>query len=104
MEMIGIFGGSFDPVHSAHISLLEQLQGILQFDQIQIVPCGRHALDKQFAICDADRIEMLRLAIDDRRFLRLNLLEVESQNISYSVDTWIRRKFTNLTKWNKTGL
>ena len=84
---IGLFGGSFDPVHRAHIELLERLQDHCQFDQVEVIPCGRHALEKVFSVGDDERLGMLQLAIKAIPFLKLSHVELERDAPSYTIDT-----------------
>lgn len=84
---IGLFGGSFDPPHIAHVALLDELQRVFFFDEIRLIPCGQHALKKQFAVTAADRLEMLKRAIASRPRLSIDDIELRSREISYTVNT-----------------
>jgi nicotinate-nucleotide adenylyltransferase len=85
---IGIFGGSFDPIHHGHLILAENCREQCGLDQIVFMPCsmsphkleGAHGTDRQ-------RLEMLDLAIGGHRDFVRNDMEMKRDGISYTVDT-----------------
>lgn len=84
---LGIFGGTFDPVHSAHLTVAREAADQFQLDQVWFVPAARppHKTDKELASFE-DRCRMIELACkDDPRFV-LSLLE-SGKGKSYSVET-----------------
>lgn len=83
---IGIFGGTFDPVHPAHISLAQQVQQVLALDEMRLVPCHQPPHRDSPIASDTERLQMLQLActgtgllVDDR--------ELHRDGPSYTVDT-----------------
>lgn len=87
-KRIGIFGGSFNPVHLGHLIMAECCLEQARLDQILFVPAAipPHKQHKQLAPCEA-RLEMLRLAISGRDHFLACPLECERGGISYTVDT-----------------
>ncbi|HEX4132537.1 MAG TPA: nicotinate-nucleotide adenylyltransferase [Pirellulales bacterium] len=85
---LGIFGGSFDPVHYGHLIAAECCREQAQLDELWFVPAAvpPHKLDRQLSLA-ADREEMLRLAIGGQEAFRLCRLELERGGVSYTVDT-----------------
>ncbi len=85
--MIGIFGGTFDPVHNGHLRVVEALSKILSFDQLRLLPCGEpvHRAAPQASV--DDRIAMLQLAIEGNSLLVVDECEVRRKGPSYMVDT-----------------
>lgn len=85
---LGIYGGSFDPVHNAHLSIARACQQQAALDSVWFVPTavqplklkGPHASNKQ-------RLEMLRLAIAYEPTWRICTLEIDRGGLSYTVDT-----------------
>jgi nicotinate-nucleotide adenylyltransferase len=85
---IGIFGGSFDPIHLGHLILAEQCREQAQLDQVWFVPCalqphkqdGAHGTDRQ-------RSEMIELAIAGHESFVLSRLEMDRGGVSYTVET-----------------
>lgn len=93
---IGIFGGSFDPVHVGHLSVAQQVADELDLDQVILIPAGEapHKLGRRMAPA-ADRLEMVRLAIRGLARLSASDVEVRRSGPSYTLDTVreIKRRF-----------
>ena len=84
---IGIFGGSFDPVHVAHVALARLALAELQLDQLLWVPAGQ-PWQKHRVITPAEhRVEMVRLAIAGEPRFEVSRIEVDRSGPSYTVDT-----------------
>lgn len=88
----GLFGGTFNPVHTAHLIIAEWIRSELDLDSIHFVPTANPPLKKTNpSIVDiALRKEMVRLAIKDNPHFYLTDYETDTDTISYSVDT-VRR-------------
>lgn len=85
---IGIFGGTFDPIHVGHLILAEQCREQAGLDQIWFVPCARQPLkDRPITTTDRQRCEMIELAIAGCEPFHLSQLELERGGTSYTVDT-----------------
>jgi len=97
---VGIFGGTFNPIHYGHLRAAEEVREKLKFDKILFIPSKSPPL-KTEAIADVvHRYEMLRLAIFNNRFFELSDIECRMPGKSYTVKT-----VDELTKTNpKTGL
>ena len=62
---IGIFGGTFDPIHYGHLRPALELMQSLEFEQLRIMPCGQPP-HRDLPVADAEtRLELVRAAIDD---------------------------------------
>jgi len=84
---IGLLGGSFDPVHNAHLALARSAIETLALDTLLWIPTG-NAWQKARALTPAaDRIAMLRLAIADDERQRIDTCEVDRAGPSYMIDT-----------------
>lgn len=85
---IGVFGGTFDPVHQGHLVLAEQCREQGRLDQVWFVPAFRppNKLDQSLTRFD-QRVEMLSLAIAGNPAFRIDELEKERTGPSYTVDT-----------------
>ena len=84
---IGIFGGSFDPVHNAHVALALQALSDLALDELQWVPAGQPWQKSRVLTSGAHREAMIRLAIDGEPRFVLSRCELERQGLSYTIDT-----------------
>ena len=84
---IGLFGGSFDPVHLAHLALARQALEQLQLDELRWVPVGQ-AWQKARAMTPAPQREaMLQLALDGEPRFMLERCELQRAGPSYTLDT-----------------
>ena len=63
---IGLFGGTFDPVHTGHMIIAEWLSEILEIEKTYFIPTKIHPFRKRSSITDAKlRTEMLQIALMD---------------------------------------
>jgi nicotinate-nucleotide adenylyltransferase len=88
MTRLGIFGGSFDPVHVGHLALARACQRQAELDEVWFMPTAIQPLKhKGPAASDTDRVEMLRLAIAGEPTWRVCTLEIDRGGLSYTIDT-----------------
>ncbi len=87
-RQIGVLGGTFDPVHLGHLVMAMEALLTLELDEVVFVPAGQpwQKLDRVVAGAE-ERAEMVRLALDGNRQLRLSLVDVRRPGPSYAVDT-----------------
>jgi nicotinate-nucleotide adenylyltransferase len=85
---LGIFGGSFDPVHYGHLLLAESAREQLALDEVWLIPAAvsPFKVGQEQAPAKA-RLEMLELALAGSEHLRASPLEIDRGGISYTVDT-----------------
>lgn len=85
---IGIYGGTFDPVHHGHLILARQALEDVRLDRIVFVPAAGSPFKVQNdAAPAADRLAMLRLAIKAATRFSVDPIEIERGGVSYSIDT-----------------
>ncbi len=85
---LGIFGGSFDPVHNGHLLLAESCVEQRGLDALWLVPTCRQPFKPRGPVAsDEDRLAMLRAAIADRERLDVSTVELDRGGTSYTVDT-----------------
>lgn len=85
---IGIFGGSFDPVHYGHLLLAESAREQCRLDEVWFMPAAVPPHKQNCTLtAAADRIEMLKLAAGGHDMLRVSELETERGGVSFTVDT-----------------
>lgn len=83
---IGLYGGSFDPVHLGHIATAQELLRRLPLQEIRLLPAARSPL-KTGATSAQDRQSMLELAIQGQQGLTIDTRELQRPPPSYTVDT-----------------
>lgn len=90
---IGIFGGSFDPIHIGHLMVAEQMLVELKLDKIVFIPAQINPFKTQTPPIKAKhRVKMTQLAIQDNPQFLLNTLEIKSPPPSYTIDTLLKLK------------
>jgi len=85
--VIGIFGGTFDPVHFGHLRPAVELFETLELDELRLIPAGLPPHRRAPRASSQQRLEMLRLAIVDQPGFVLDSREIERKGPSYMVDT-----------------
>lgn len=86
LHSLGVFGGSFNPVHSGHILLARHAKTALKLDAVWFVPCFRSADGKALAP-PALRLKWLNLALDGEEGLEACDMELRRGGLSRTVDT-----------------
>src|SRR4030042_1707784 len=85
---IGVFGGTFHPIHTGDLIVAEVARESLALNLVLFVPAGQPWRKMERDISPAaDRVEMVCLAISSNPFFSLSLVDVERAGPSYSVDT-----------------
>src|SRR6476659_1278190 len=85
---LGIYGGSFDPVHNAHLTIARSCQKQAGLDEVWFTPTAIQPLKHRGPhATNAQRVEMLRLVIADEPSWRVCTLEIDRGGFSYTVDT-----------------
>ncbi len=104
---LGLFGGSFDPVHNGHVEMAKKALEVLNLSQLIFVPTPQNPLKEQSPIANNQhRTEMLKLvAALDERFV-VSEVEVGADQLqkdpAYSIDTVIY--YAGLNQLNKSQL
>jgi nicotinate-nucleotide adenylyltransferase len=85
---IGVFGGTFDPIHIAHLAVAEEAAEVLGLESVIFVPAGEppHKPGRPISL-GADRLAMVELAIADNDRFSASRLELDRAGPSYTVDT-----------------
>ncbi len=85
---IGLFGGTFDPIHVGHLIVAEEAREVLDLDRVIFIPCGVPPHKHPHRISDpALRLEMTRLAIEGNKHFELSDFEIGQQAASFTVET-----------------
>lgn len=86
---IGIFGGSFDPVHLGHLILAEQCREQAGLDQVWFMPAARPPHKSRQLSPFEKRVDMLELAVSGHPAFRIDELEKDRPGPSYTADTLV---------------
>ncbi|MDD5462071.1 MAG: nicotinate-nucleotide adenylyltransferase [Methylococcales bacterium] len=87
--MIGIFGGTFDPVHYGHLRSALEVKDIYGLTEVRLIPCAQPPHREQPVATPPMRLHMLELAIKDQPGLVIDTRELNRDGASYMVDTLI---------------
>ncbi len=117
----GILGGTFDPIHTGHLILAQEVQWRLGLDEIWFVPTGEPWMKRGEQLTGKDhRKAMVELAIGENATFRLSTAELERPGDTYTVDTLEQLRsdelknddvmfimgvdtFTSLHRWKNPG-
>jgi nicotinate-nucleotide adenylyltransferase len=119
-QPIGIFGGTFDPIHLGHIHLAKKIIAKANLSKIILIPCYKSCHHKKIKASAQHRIQMVKLALPKSKKFVVDDREIKRKNISYMIETLISfraeypraplclimgedafAKFTTWHKWQK---
>lgn len=120
MQRIGLFGGSFNPVHLGHLLVAQSAREELQLSRLFFVPAAQSPFKPDMVLAPAaDRLRLLRLALAGQTNCEIDDQEIRRGGVSYSIDTvrdYIRRfaaaqffyligtdHVAQLPKWREAG-
>lgn len=97
--MIGIFGGTFNPVHFGHIRTVLEVKSSLNLRELILVPCGLPPHRQQPDVSAEQRFQMLKLAVGEYPGVRVDPCEIEREGPSYTLNTlqMIKRQWPDET-------
>lgn len=85
--MIGLLGGTFDPIHFGHLRPALDVMEALSLDVLRFIPAPRPPLRGEPVVTPQQRVEMVRLAITPQPGFDLDTRELDREGPSYTVDT-----------------
>lgn len=86
-QLIGILGGTFDPVHLGHLHLATQIKTLCNLDKILFVPCWKSPLRDLPQTSPEERYAMLKLAIDSVPYFAIDDRELKLHKPSFMLET-----------------
>ena len=96
MAKIGIFGGTFDPIHLGHLITAQSVREIRELEKIIFIPAFISPHKSEIKTSSAeDRLNMIKLAIDGITFFDYSNIEIEKGGVSFTVDTLKELKKNN---------
>lgn len=93
---IGIFGGTFDPIHNIHLEIMKVAKKQCKLDLILLIPNNSPPLkEQQFITSNNDRLAMIYLAVKKYQWIKVETCELEREGISYTIDTikYLKNKY-----------
>ena len=90
---IGLYGGTFDPIHNGHLRVVVELNARKVVDQIVLIPAGQPQLRQSAPKADGpSRLQMCKLAISDlptgiKESVTVNEIEINRDGPSFAIDT-----------------
>ena len=90
--MIGIYGGSFDPVHLGHLQTATSIKNELNIDRLFMLPCFEPVHKDSLNYTSKERLQMLNLAITEFTSLEIDTREILRGGSSFMIDTLLDLK------------
>ena len=87
--MIGVYGGSFDPVHFGHLKTANSIKNELNFERLFLLPCFVPVHKNSLHYSSIERLKMLSLAIKEFPSLEIDTREIDRGGSSFMIDTLI---------------
>lgn len=88
MRRVGVFGGTFDPLHVGHLVAAQDVHHALELDRLLFVPAARPPHKGERGLTDPHvREEMVRAAVGDDPRFEVSDLEIRRGGVSYTIDT-----------------
>jgi nicotinate-nucleotide adenylyltransferase len=85
---IGLFGGTFNPIHNGHLHIAQEMRTRFPLDRICLIPSATPPHKEIRGLAAAhDRLEMIRLALPDFEWIGISEVELRRGGASYSIDT-----------------
>lgn len=86
-KLLGILGGTFDPIHKGHIAIAEHVFQSLKMERMDFIPCNQSPHREQPVASAAHRLAMTQLAVQNHPAFHVNAIEIARGGVSYTVDT-----------------
>jgi nicotinate-nucleotide adenylyltransferase len=89
LKLIGLLGGTFNPIHFGHLRMAQELADALNLAEIRFIPSANPPHKAAPIVSAQQRAEMVQLAIADNPLFKLDTRELNRQGASYTIDTLI---------------
>lgn len=87
MRKIGILGGTFDPPHIGHLIIAEEVRIALNLAEIWFIPSNIQVHKSQAVTAAKDRLQMVKRAIEENPYFKVNPIEINEPRKSYTIHT-----------------
>jgi len=98
-KKVGIYGGSFDPIHLGHLITAQSVKEIRNLSEIIFVPTYKSPLKLNIGSSSTkDRLQMTKLAVEKYNGFSVSDYDIEKSEISYTINTikYFKEKYENL--------
>jgi nicotinate-nucleotide adenylyltransferase len=85
--LVGIYGGTFDPVHYGHLAVASEVHDAFELDLVRFVPALKSPLRANPRAAAGHRLRMCELAVEGRAEFEVSGVELDRAGPSYTVDT-----------------
>jgi len=85
--MIGIYGGTFDPIHYGHLRTALEIKETFSLNEVRLIPCAQPAHRETPLTSPQMRLKMLELAVKNHQELVVDRRELDRTGFSYMIDT-----------------
>ncbi len=89
MRLIGVLGGTFNPIHLGHLRMAQEIADALQSDEVRFIPSANPPHKMAPTVSAEHRATMVQLAIEDNPKFKLDTRELKRDGESYTIDTLI---------------
>ena len=87
LHNIGIFGGTFNPVHNAHVAVAEKFISEISLDLLYVIPNNIPPMKESYGVDGEARLEMLKIAFSGKDKVKVSDIELSRPGMSYTRDT-----------------
>jgi nicotinate-nucleotide adenylyltransferase len=85
---VGLFGGTFDPVHNGHLRVAEEVREHFRLERFYFIPAHAQPLKQRVKVtAAADRLKMVKMATRSNKFFHVSPVEILRGGLSYSIET-----------------
>ena len=99
MKPVGIFGGTFDPIHNGHLITAQAVREIRNLEKIIFIPASISPHKVEIASIQAEhRLKMVNLAIEGTPYFESSDIEIKRGSVSYTIDTLreLKKKYKDI--------
>jgi len=87
LTVVGVFGGTFDPVHKGHVQMALSALSHLELDRVHLIPCHQPPHRGKPSLTSRERLHLLSLAVEGHEGLVVDDRELKRSGLSWTVDT-----------------
>lgn len=89
---LGIFGGSFDPIHIGHLIIAEFAREYMKLDKVIFIPVGNPSHREDNLVSATDRYNMINVSINNNPYFEVSDIEISHEKLNYTYDTLLEIK------------